>query len=157
MKFLWFLIPDPDLVSRCLIRLQSWSSLCQWWKVTEKTRWWRPRRISTAGISPKTSAHGEDSGEDHATRTINAATSFPTAISRELVSSIFSSHWFLFAALPASTCLPAWWFALLVKLGIFFSVFALVFCLLDCCLYCSDHFDPISTGHVSDAEVYRNI
>ena len=87
MKFLWFLIPDPDLVARCLRRLQSWSSLCQWWKVTEKTRWWRPRRISTAGMPLKTSAHGGDSGEDRASPTKNAATSFPTAISRKLVSS----------------------------------------------------------------------
>ena len=87
MKFLWFLIPDPELVWRCLRRLQSWSSHCQWWKVTEKTRWWRPKRISTAGMPPKMSATGEDSGEDRATRTRNAATSFPTVISRKLVSS----------------------------------------------------------------------
>ena len=158
MKFLWFLIPDPDLVSRCSRRLQSWSSLCQWWEVTEKTRWWRPRRISTAGMSPKTSAHGGDSGEDRATRTRNAATSFPTVISRKLVSSTLFPLIDLFAALPlpASTCLPAWWFALLVKFTIFFSVFAMAFCLLDCCLYCSEDFDQ-NRGHVSDAEVYRNI
>ena len=54
----------------------------------------------------------------------------------------------------ANTCLPAWWFSLIVKLGIFFCVLVTVFCIVDCLTFFIEITEPVD-HRVSGAPVYR--
>ena len=69
----------------------------------------------------------------------------------------YSFSFLQFKPLPfvANTCLPAWWFSLIVKLGIFFCVLVTVFCIVDCLTFFIEINEPVDHRvHVSGAPVY---
>ena len=126
----------------------------------ETGHWFKPKfSKEELTISLTKPIRGEDSGEASVIQMLHVRTYIVSYCHGKKTGECYVSiSFFNFNpySFVANTCLPAWWFSLIVKLGIFFCVLVTVFCIVDCLTFFIEITEPVDHRvHVSGAPMYR--